>query len=161
KFHSEQFPFPFPFPFGEMNPFSMPGQPGGPGEQGGPGEPGAGDEKNAPREFRIPQRGLGSGILLAHHGRGLTHYHVMQDMENLKVILPDKRSFDARVLGKDPKTDIAVIELKGEVPKNLPYAKLGDSDKLEVGELVLAIGAPFGFTQSVTSGIISAKGRSN
>jgi serine protease Do len=78
--------------------------------------------------------------------------------EKIKVTLPDKREFEAKVIGTDPKTDVAVIKIDTD---NLPIAKLGDSDKIEVGDWAVAIGTPFGLSQTVTAGIISAEGRAD
>jgi serine protease Do len=108
---------------------------------------------------RGPQRqqGLGSGFIIDHNGTILTNYHVIDSAEKIVVTLSDGKSFDAKVLGKDQKTDIAVIQINGE--QDLPAATLGDSDRLEVGEWVMAIGNPFGLDHTVTTGIVSAKGR--
>ena len=113
------------------------------------------------KEFKVPQRGMGTGMLLDKQGHVLTNYHVVQDVDEIKVQLPDKRQFAAKILGADPKTDVAILEMKGAIPGDLPIIDLGDSDALEDGNLVMAIGAPFGLTQTVTTGIISAKGRSD
>lgn len=113
------------------------------------------------KEFNVPQRGMGTGMLLDRQGHVLTNYHVVQDVDEIKVQLADKRTFAAKILGADQKTDVAVLELKGTIPDDLPTVELGDSDALEDGNLVMAIGAPFGLTQTVTTGIISAKGRSD
>ena len=113
------------------------------------------------REYKFSRSGLGSGIIIDKEGHILTNYHVVQDVDEIKVILSDKRTFPAKIVGTDPKTDVAVIKIDDGVPHNLPVATLGDSDKVHVGDWVLAIGAPFGYTQTVTHGIISAKGRGN
>jgi serine protease Do len=114
-----------------------------------------------PKEYKIPQRGMGSGMILDKQGDILTNYHVVSDVDEIKVQLADKRRFPAEIVGVDPKTDVAVIKIKGRVPDNLPTVQLGDSDAMEDGNLVMAVGAPFGLTQTVTIGIISAKGRSD
>ncbi len=114
-----------------------------------------------PKEFKVPQHGMGTGMLLDRQGHILTNYHVVQDVDEIKVQLSDRRTFEARIIGSDRKTDVAVLEMKGDVPRDLPVVELGDSDALEDGDLVMAIGAPFGLTQTVTTGIISAKGRSD
>jgi serine protease Do len=108
---------------------------------------------------RGPQRqnGLGSGFIIDRDGTILTNYHVVEGAQKIVVTLSDGKSFDARVLGKDPKTDIAMIKI--DAGTSLPAALLGDSDRLEVGEWVMAIGNPFGLDHTVTSGIVSAKGR--
>jgi len=113
------------------------------------------------REFRGHQRGMGSGMIVDKQGHVLTNFHVVRDVDEIKVTLADKRTFDAKILGTDPKTDVAVLELEGRIPEDLPTVTLGDSDALKVGHLVLAIGAPFGLAQTVTEGIISATGRSD
>jgi len=125
----------------------------------GPGVPGDPKHRSAPREDRVPQRGMGSGMIVDTAGHILTNYHVVSDVDKVKVQLADKRQFDAEVIGTDQKSDMAIIKIKGRVPSDLPTVTLGDSDALEVGDWVLAIGAPFGLTQTVTAGIISAKGR--
>jgi len=101
---------------------------------------------------------MGSGVIVSPDGIILTNAHVVKDMGEITVTLTDKRSFKAKVLGADPESDIAVIKIDA---RNLPVATLGDSSKLRVGEAVLAIGNPFGLTGTVTSGIVSATGRSN
>ncbi len=108
---------------------------------------------------RGPQRqsGLGSGFVIDRDGTILTNYHVVDGAQKIVVKLSDGRSFDAKVLGKDQKTDIAIIKINAG--QELPAAPLGDSDRLEVGEWVMAIGNPFGLDHTVTSGIVSAKGR--
>lgn len=108
-----------------------------------------------PREFR--QKSLGSGLIIDKEGHILTNNHVIEKAEEIKVKLSDKKDYDARVIGRDPKTDLALIKIEADV--DLPVAKMGDSDKLEVGEWVIAIGNPFGLEHTVTAGIISAKGR--
>ena len=118
-------------------------------------------QQPTPREYKQFQRGMGSGMILDRQGHILTNYHVVKDVDEISVQLADKRKFEAEIVGTDPRTDIAVIRLKGRVPEDLPTVTLGDSDALAVGDLVLAIGAPFGLTQTVTTGIISAKGRSD
>src|SRR3990172_1663189 len=108
---------------------------------------------------RGPQRqaGLGSDFVTDRDGTILTNYHVVDGAQKIVVKLSDGRSFDAKVLGKDQKTDIAIIKI--DTGQDLPAATLGDSDRLEVGEWVMAIGNPFGLDNTVTSGIVSAKGR--
>ena len=111
------------------------------------------------REFRGRLRGLGSGMILDKQGHVLTNFHVIREVDAIKVTLADKRTFDAKIVGTDPKTDVAVLSLEGRIPDDLPTVTLGDSDALKVGSLVLAIGAPFGLAQTVTEGIISATDR--
>jgi len=103
------------------------------------------------------QQGLGSGFIIDRNGTILTNYHVVDGAKKIVVTLSDGKSFDAKILGKDQKTDIAVIQINGQ--QDLPAATLGDSDRLEVGEWVMAIGNPFGLDHTVTTGIVSAKGR--
>jgi serine protease Do len=103
------------------------------------------------------QRSLGSGFIIGSDGSIVTNAHVVENAKKIIVKLADKREFEAKVLGKDPKTDVALIKIDGN--ENLPTAELGDSEQLQVGEWVMAVGNPFGLDSSVTSGIISAKGR--
>ena len=108
---------------------------------------------------RGPQRrqGVGSGFVIDSNGTILTNYHVIGEAEKISVTLSDGKSYDAKVIGKDQKTDIAVIKI--DAGRELPAVTLGNSDDLEVGEWVVAIGNPFGLDHTVTSGIVSAKGR--
>jgi serine protease Do len=121
-----------------------PRQPPGQGPQGpqGPG-----------RE----SRSLGSGFILSADGYIMTNAHVIDGADEITVKLTDKREFKAKVIGADKRTDVAVIKIEGA---SLPVVKFGDPNKLKVGEWVVAIGAPFGFENTVTAGIVSAKGRS-
>lgn len=112
-----------------------------------------------PKEYKVPQRGMGSGMILDRQGHILTNYHVVNDVDKIKVRLADKREFQAEIVGTDPKSDVAIIVIKGQIPKDLPTVSLGDSDVLKPGNLVMAVGAPFGLIQTVTQGIISATGR--
>lgn len=109
-----------------------------------------------PKEYK--QSGLGSGVIVEKDGYILTNNHVVKGAEEIKVTLSDKREFKGKVIGSDQKTDLAVIKIDSH---NLPVIKLGDSEKLKVGEMVLAIGNPFGLSHTVTSGIVSATGRAN
>src|SRR5208283_1730569 len=102
--------------------------------------------------------GMGSGVVVSADGHILTNSHVVKDFDKITVTLSDKRSFDAKVIGADQESDIAVIKIEAT---GLPVAKFGDSSKLRVGEIVMAVGNPFGFNRTVTSGIVSATGRSN
>ncbi len=113
-----------------------------------------------PKEREFVQQGMGSGVIVSADGYIVTNNHVVKGADKVKVRLIDKRTFDAKVIGTDPKTDIALIKIDA---KDLPVAKLGDSDKLQVGEMVLAIGSPLNpnLDHTVTSGIVSAKGRAN
>jgi len=114
------------------------------------------------RRFRVPrerrEQGLGSGVIATADGYIVTAHHVVEQAEEIKVLLPDKRSFAGKLIGSDPKTDVAVIKIEAS---GLPVLPWGDSSRLEVGEVVLAIGNPFGLNQTVTMGIISAVGRAN
>jgi len=105
----------------------------------------------------IPARGAGSGFIVSSDGYILTNAHVVRDADEVEVKLIDKRKFIAKVIGADNRTDVAVIKITAS---SLPAVKLGDPAKLRVGEAVAAIGSPFGFENSVTAGIVSAKGRS-
>ena len=102
------------------------------------------------------QTSLGSGVILSSQGYILTNYHVIEEADEIEVYLADGKSVPATVLGADPETDLAVLTIEVE---NLPTLVLSDSSKLQVGDVVLAIGNPFGFGQTVTQGIISATGR--
>ncbi|MDP6117696.1 MAG: Do family serine endopeptidase [Planctomycetota bacterium] len=111
------------------------------------------------REFRMPeQRGTGSGVVVDAKGYILTNNHVIDGADKILVRFNENEEFPAKVVGTDPKTDLAVLKVNRA---NLTAAKLGDSSSLEVGEIVLAIGNPFGLDSTVTSGIVSAKGRTN
>lgn len=109
-----------------------------------------------PEEQRHRQEGLGSGVIVSADGYILTNNHVIEGADELKVSLADGRDFIARVIGSDPKTDIAVIQIEAA---DLPYVTLADSDKLRVGDIVFAVGNPLGIGQTVTMGIVSAKNR--
>jgi len=121
-----------------------------------------------PFKFKMPpghpmprkQAARGSGVIFNDKGYIVTNNHVVKDTRDIKVTLSDKREFPCKIVGSDPATDIAVIKIDS-VPKDLPILKIGDSDKMRVGELVIAIGNPFGFSHTVTMGIISATGRQN
>jgi serine protease Do len=130
-------------PFNEFfRRFGIPGNPGGDGSQ---------DGGQAPE-----RRGSGSGFVIGSDGRILTNAHVVKDADEITVTLSDNREFKAKVLGMDELTDVALIEIDA---KGLPIARLGDSDQIEVGEWVLAIGAPFGMSYTATQGIVSATER--
>ncbi|HMK35861.1 MAG TPA: DegQ family serine endoprotease [Desulfomonilaceae bacterium] len=114
--------------------------------------------KKGPKPEGGPRHyGKASGVIVSPDGYILTNSHVVKDAEEIKVNLFDKRSFTAKVIGSDAESDIAVVKIDAT---NLPVSKLGDSSKLHVGEIVLAVGNPFGLSRTVTSGIISATGRS-
>ncbi len=131
---------------GELFPFFNQG-PGGPRRHFG----GEGDEVHK-------QQALGTGFLVDAQGHVVTNAHVVDGADTVKVRLADDRDFKARVVGKDPRLDVAVLQLEN-APQDLPVAALGQSDALRVGEYVVAIGNPFGLGNTVTMGIVSAKGR--
>jgi len=110
-----------------------------------------------PRQREYKQRGQGSGFIISKEGLILTNNHVVENADSITVILSDNRDFVAKVIGTDPKSDIALIKI--EDPENLPVLPLGDSSTLEAGEWVIAIGNPFGLSQTVTVGVVSATGR--
>ena len=114
-------------------------------------------ERGQPQSKRI-QNSLGSGVIVDPTGLIVTNHHVIEGADEIKVVLTDRREFAARVFGVDEKTDLAVLRVDAE-GVDLPYLPLRDSDELEVGDLVLAIGNPFGVGQTVTSGIVSALAR--
>lgn len=142
-----------------------------PGDSAGSGMPGLDPDSPWPELLRrfglpgmegrdgaaVPLRGQGSGFIIDANGIVLTNAHVVQGASDVTVKLTDRREFRAKVLGTDPKTDIAVLKIDA---KNLPTVQLGRSQDLQVGEWVLAIGSPFGFENTVTAGVVSAKGRS-
>jgi len=111
-------------------------------------------QEEQPREFK--QRGAGSGFIISADGFILTNNHVVGEADTITVRLADEREFKAKVIGTDPQSDVALIKIEAE---NLPVLPLGDSDQLEVGEWVIAIGSPFELNQTVTVGVVSAKGR--
>jgi serine protease Do len=106
---------------------------------------------------RVPRPSVGSGFIISSDGYILTNYHVIEGANQIIVSLSDRREREAKVVGKDKLSDLALLKIKA---KNLPTVQLGSSAKLQVGEWVVAIGSPFGFEHSVTAGIVSAKGRS-
>lgn len=110
-----------------------------------------------PPRGAVPFRGQGSGFIVSADGLVLTNAHVVRDAKRVTVKLADRREYSAKVLGSDPATDIAVLKVDA---KNLPTVHLGDPKSVQVGDWVLAIGAPYGFEQTATQGIVSAKGRS-
>lgn len=133
---------PFDDFFGD--PFGFFGNPGGNG----------GTQK---RQVRTPKmEATGSGVIISFDGYIVTNNHVVDGADELTVTLEDNREFNARIIGTDPTTDLALIKIDG---KNLPTLPIGDSDKIKVGEWVIAVGNPFGFNNTVTAGIVSAKAR--
>ncbi len=136
--------------------------PGGGGPRFGPQQPDP-FEEFFDRFFRggpqgdMKRRSLGSGFVIDEEGLIVTNHHVVKDAETITVILYDESEAEAKVIGKDPKTDLALIKV--DVDRKLPTVTLGDSDKLRMGDWVLAIGNPFGLKYTLTAGIVSAKGR--
>jgi len=116
------------------------------------------DEFFGLRKNQQPQiaQGFGSGVILSDDGLIVTNNHVIEGAQNIRVILNDKREFDARLVGADPSTDIALLKIEAE---NMPFLTYGNSDELKLGEWVLAVGNPFNLTSTVTAGIVSALGR--
>jgi len=108
------------------------------------------------RQEPRPVMGSGSGVIISKEGYILTNNHVIDNADNIEVVLNDKRTFDAEVIGTDPSTDLAVIKVDAE---NLPFIPFGNSDNLKLGEWVLAVGNPFNLNSTVTAGIVSAKAR--
>ena len=109
-----------------------------------------------PQQSPRTQMGYGSGVIISGDGYIVTNNHVVKDADKVEVTLYDRRTYKAKVIGKDPSTDIAVLKID---EKNLPYLLYGNSDDVKVGEWVLAVGNPFNLTSTVTAGIVSAKGR--
>jgi serine protease Do len=128
--------------FGIPMPGQRPDAPRPPGGRGGDDEP--------------QQRGVGSGFILSTDGFVMTNAHVVDGSDEVFVTLTDKREFKARIIGTDKRTDVAVVKIEAA---NLPAVKIGDIGRLRVGEWVMAIGSPFGLENTVTAGIVSAKGR--
>jgi serine protease Do len=128
-------------PFGDKNPF---------GDFFGPFS-----EGNPPRGFE--QRGVGSGFVMSRDGYVLTNNHVVEDADQIKVKLANGKEYEGKIVGRDPKTDLALVKIEGN--SDLHPLKLGNSEDLKVGSWVVAVGSPFGLEQTVTAGIVSAKGR--
>ncbi len=123
--------------------------------------PQAPGDNGAPKSQEFRQEGLGSGVIVRRIGDKLyvlTNNHVVGDASEISIEMYDKREFRAKLVGKDPRRDLALVSFT-TTDKNIPIATLGDSDKLQVGDWVLAVGNPFGFLSTVTAGIVSAKGR--
>src|SRR5437773_6331084 len=145
---------PGPGPFG-----GPPPGPFGPGPFSGP--PGEQEEPEPGPPFGGPPRpdmSGGSGVIIDPNGYIVTNNHVVDRASEIKVYLSNKKEYQAKTIGTDPKTDLAVIKIEAT---NLPYLKWGNYDELQVGDIVLAVGSPFGLSQTVTMGIISALGRGN
>ncbi|MGZ3524615.1 MAG: DegQ family serine endoprotease [Thermodesulfobacteriota bacterium] len=131
----------FRSPYGDKNPF---------GDFFGPFS-----EGNPPRDFE--QRGVGSGFVMNQQGYILTNNHVVEDADQIKVKFANGKEYNGKIVGRDPKTDLALLKIEGAT--DLHPLKLGNSDDLKVGNWVVAVGSPFGLEQTVTAGIVSAKGR--
>jgi serine protease Do len=133
-----------------------PQQPGTPPRGGGGG--GGGSSQDAPDSGSDSEQnsGVGSGFILSADGYVMTNAHVIDDADTIYVTLTDKREFKAKLIGVDDRTDVAVVKINAS---NLPVVTIGDSNKVRVGEWVVAIGSPFGLENTVTAGIVSAKGR--
>jgi serine protease Do len=118
-----------------------------------------GDQFDHPGQKRkFKSSALGSGVIISTDGYILTNNHVVKGADEIKVILYDKREFKGKIVGTDPRTDLAVVKIQA---KDLPVIRIGESGKLKTGDVVLAIGNPFGLNQTITMGIVSAVGRSN
>ncbi len=119
---------------------------------------GAGEFSINPLEnyFKPQARSSGSGVIVTDDGYVVTNYHVIEDATNIEVVMSNNERFFAKVIGRDPSTDLALLKVKA---KNLPYVKYGDSDTIEPGDWVLAVGNPFDLNSTVTAGIVSAKAR--
>ncbi|RPJ04686.1 MAG: peptidase, partial [Deltaproteobacteria bacterium] len=128
-------------PFGEQNPF---------GDFFGPFS-----EGNPSRGYK--QQGVGSGFVVSQDGYVLTNNHVVEDADQIKIKLANGKEYEGKVVGRDPKTDLALVKIEGA--SDLHPLKLGNSEDLKVGSWVVAVGSPFGLEQTVTAGIVSAKGR--
>lgn len=122
------------------------------------GNPNQGNGGKQKRQYRTPkQQGSGSGVIISADGYIVTNNHVVEGADELTVTLNDNKEYSARIIGTDKTTDLALIKIDG---KNLPAITIADSEKIKVGEWVLAVGNPFNLTNTVTAGIVSAKGRS-
>ena len=115
-------------------------------------------QQPSPHSYKRKQQGQGSGFIISKDGYILTNNHVVEGADVITVITADKKEYKAKVIGTDPMTDVALVKIKNV--SDLPVLPMGDSDRLEVGEWVIAIGNPFGLNQTVTVGVVSAKGRS-
>jgi serine protease Do len=117
-----------------------------------------GDQDGQGQKRKRKSSALGSGVIVSEQGYILTNNHVVQGAEEIKVTLYDKREFKGKIVGTDPRTDLAVVKIAA---KDLPMLQFGESGKLKTGDIVLAVGSPFGLNQTITMGIVSAVGRSN
>ena len=140
-----------------MPPDAVPNPRGNPNAPNSPNTPRRNPRQPNPnQEQPLRDLGLGSGFIISADGYVITNAHVVQDADEVNVTLTDKREFKAKVIGTDERTDVAVLKIDAT---GLPKVNVGDSDKVRVGEWVLAIGSPFGFENTVTAGIVSAKSR--
>ena len=132
------------------------------GDDSDGGQPGMRGQPRMPRQQREPrgqrEQGLGSGVIVSPEGYIVTNNHVIDGANDIEVTLSDKREYKARLIGTDPKTDVAVLKIDAGT---LPSIVIGDSSKVQVGDYALAVGNPFGVGQTVTMGIVSAKGRTH
>jgi serine protease Do len=119
-------------------------------------QPGQPQQRPGPRGDRPVPRGLGSGFIISADGYVMTNHHVVDGSEQITVTLADKREFSAKLIGSDQRTDVALLKIEAS---GLPAVRIGDSNRLRVGEWVIAIGSPFGLESTVTAGIVSAKAR--
>ncbi len=117
-----------------------------------------GDQLDHGQKRKYKSSALGSGVIVSENGYILTNNHVVKGADEIKVILYDKREFKGKIVGTDSRTDLAVVKIDA---KDLPVLRFGDSNKLKTGDIVMAVGNPFGLNQTITMGIVSAVGRSN
>nr|MDA8423559.1 trypsin-like peptidase domain-containing protein [Nitrospiraceae bacterium] len=117
-----------------------------------------GDQLEHGQKRKYKSSALGSGVIVSENGYILTNNHVVKGADEIKVILYDKREFKGKIVGTDSRTDLAVVKIDA---KDLPVLRFGDSNKLKTGDIVMAVGNPFGLNQTITMGIVSAVGRSN
>jgi serine protease Do len=130
----------------------MPGQP----QEPQPDRPPRGGQRPMPQQDEVVPRGVGSGFIISADGYVLTNAHVVEGANEVYVTLNDKREYKAKIIGSDIRTDVALVKIEGS---NLPRLNMGDSNRIRVGEWVVAIGSPFGLDNTVTAGIVSAKSR--
>lgn len=109
-----------------------------------------------PQQQSRPAQATGSGVIISSDGYIVTNNHVVEDADKIEVALTDRRTFEAKIIGRDPNTDLALVKINAD---DLPFVKLGDSDDVRIGEWVLAVGYPLGLESTVTAGIVSATGR--
>ncbi len=142
--------------FGIPLPQAPNGQNGQNAPRGGQNDGGNGGNQDGPDNDSEQNAGVGSGFIVSQDGYVMTNAHVVDDADTIYVTLTDKREFKARLIGSDDRTDVAIVKINAS---NLPTVTIGDSNKVRVGEWVVAIGSPFGLDNTVTAGIVSAKGR--